>query len=117
MARRAAGPGCRLGKRLRGDDWQRVRRIVARGYGLPFNDPRLAEWTDADYLREFAFLELEATGALLDPAAAEAAEEFEKEEALAEVGDWEALGLDPPEMVPATVDELRATMKGQTDGG
>ena len=115
MAERPAQEGARVGEILRGDDWQRIRRIVARGYGLPFNDPRLEEWTDADYLREFAFIELEQSGALADPESAEADEQFDEEERLAAEGDWEALGLDPPELVPATIDELRRSEE-VTDG-
>jgi hypothetical protein len=58
-------------------------------------------------LREFAFLELEESGALADPEGAEADEEFEAEERLAAEGDWASLGLDPPELEPASIDELR----------
>ena len=54
-------------------------------------------------------MQLEATNALVDPEAAEAAEAFEAEQQLAEAGDWEAMGLDPPDdLVPASIQELRA---------
>jgi hypothetical protein len=107
VARGIVVEGGRCGEILRGDDWGRVRRIVARGYGLPFNDPRLEAWTDADYLREFAYLQLESTGALLDPEKAEAEEQFEEELGAAAAGDWEALGIDAPDMVSASIEELR----------
>jgi hypothetical protein len=50
---------------------------------------------------------LESTGALLDPEKADAEEQFEEELGAAAAGDWEKLGIDPPDMVSASIEELR----------
>lgn len=72
---------------------------MQRSLGLPFNDPRLQEWTEADYLREFAFLELETEEPDSDPADTQ----FDDELALAAEGRWDELGLDatPSDDAPA----------------
>jgi hypothetical protein len=45
---------------------------------------------------------------LLDPESAENNDRFEEELGQAAQGDWEKLGLDPPEdLVPATIEEFR----------
>lgn len=80
---------------------------MRRAWGLPPNDPRLQDLTDADYLRELALLEAEADDLLdpdaNDPQARAAREEFEREIELAASGDFEALGLDAPGFEPQTV--------------
>jgi hypothetical protein len=100
------------GKRLRADPWGRLKHRVRRAYGLPFNDPRVAEWTEADWLREAAWLEIELEPPK-DPDELEAEEEFDEEIEAAGEGRWEELGLDPPPaeggtpgFVPASIDEF-----------
>lgn len=51
-------------------------------------------WTEADWLREFALLERDADS---DPEEAEAKAAREEELRLAAAGDWQALGIDPPD--------------------
>lgn len=100
MAREpAGGGGCRKGA-LRGDRWEQLKRVVQRSLGLPFNDPRLQEWTEADYLREFAFLELETE----DPSSDPADEQFDQDLALAAEGRWDELGLDSGPLTPVSVE-------------
>ena len=59
-------------------------------------------------MREFSFIDLEAKGALVDPSAADAEDEFEEELGRAAAGEWEALGLDSPkDLQPASIEEFR----------
>ena len=86
------------GKRLRDDPWERLKRVVHRAYSVLPGDPRVADWTEADYLREFAFLQAETDGFdEPEPEPTDLTEgSFDEQLQLAAAGDWGALGLDPP---------------------
>lgn len=86
-----------------------MRHQVRRAYNLPFNDPRLAEWSPSDWLREAAWLSIEWEDPQT-PEDVEREEAFDEEIDLASAGDWEALGLDPPAL--ATSD----ASPGSSDG-
>jgi hypothetical protein len=106
LAQGTAGRSQRAGEILRGDEWERLKRVVQRRYGLPFNDPRLEQWTEADYLREFAFLMLEEEDPVDPDRQLVSDEEFDEEIAAASRGEWEALGLDGPGFTPVSVEEF-----------
>jgi hypothetical protein len=65
-----------------------------------------------------AFLEIEQEDPM-DPEQAELEEEFDEEIAMAAVGDWDALGIEPPPAAPAdrfepvSVAEFLATAGGE----
>jgi hypothetical protein len=69
------------------------------------------EWTDADFLREFAYTKMEQDGTLLDTGdKLMSDDEFDRQVQLASEGRWEELGLDPlpSGFRPATMSELRS---------